>query len=92
MKRLTFLLLVVFLFGFNYSYSSDYEEKEAQYQKCLDECEQIYERTRSICSLGCFPAAFSSGEGWAVCMNSCNKRAEESRSECYQRCVLRYKY
>jgi hypothetical protein len=48
--------------------------------------------TRSICSLGCFPAAFSSGEGWAVCMNSCNKRAEESRSECYQRCVLRYKY
>jgi len=64
MKRLTFLLLVVFLLGFNYGYSSDYEEKEAQYQKCLDECEQIYERRTSICSLGCFPAVFSvGGEG-----------------------------
>jgi hypothetical protein len=36
----------VFLLGFNYGYSSDYEEKEAQYQKCLDECEQIYERNK----------------------------------------------
>jgi hypothetical protein len=78
----------------NYSYSSDYGKKEAQYQKCLDECEQIYERATSFCGIGCFPLVFNSfyGMGWAMCMNRCKENAERNRYECYQRCVLRYKY
>jgi len=67
--------------------------KEAQYQKCLDRCDQSYKRTRSFCNIGCFPATFSSvSDAYLICVGDCVKEAEKDRSECYQRCVLRHKY